>query len=196
MPGIRPYRPSDRARLSEICVRTAAHGGDARGILPDDGLWGEVFALPYVDHDPALGFVVVSADDTAIGYVLGTADSTTFDRWFGHTWWPGVRPEPSTPAQASIVQYADARGASAAPSWASAYPAELHIDLLPEAQGTGFGRTLITTFVGALRARGVPGVHLGVARANTGAIGFYRKLGFIELERSDDTVVFGMDLRA
>ena len=45
---------------------------------------------------------------------------------------------------------------------AEAYPAHLHIDLLERARGRGLGRLLIERLLGELRARGVPGVHLGV----------------------------------
>ena len=40
MSRIRPYLPTDRAALYEICVQTADAGGDATGILSDDSLWG------------------------------------------------------------------------------------------------------------------------------------------------------------
>ncbi|GHS89166.1 hypothetical protein AGMMS50218_14780 [Actinomycetota bacterium] len=58
------------------------------------------------------------------------------------------------------------------------YPAHLHIDLLPRAQGGGLGRRLITALADALRERGVPGVHLGVEARNTGARAFYARIGF------------------
>ena len=64
------------------------------------------------------------------------------------------------------------------------YPAHLHIDLLPELQGQGFGRRLIDTLRAALAARGVPAVHLGMDAANTGARAFYDRLGFHELASS------------
>ncbi len=54
------------------------------------------------------------------------------------------------------------------------YPAHLHIDLLPELQGQGFGRRLIDTLRGALAERGVAAVHLGMDAANTGRAGVLR----------------------
>ncbi len=60
------------------------------------------------------------------------------------------------------------------------YPAHLHIDLLPQAQGRGLGRELLRTFGEELIVREVPGVHLGVGEANVGAAAFYRRLGFDE----------------
>ena len=61
------------------------------------------------------------------------------------------------------------------------YPAHLHIDVLPDHQGQGHGRALVRAFLGVLRGRGVPAVHLGMVTANTSARAFYDRLGFHEL---------------
>jgi GNAT superfamily N-acetyltransferase len=65
--------------------------------------------------------------------------------------------------------------------WIADYPAHLHINLLPAAQGHGWGRTLMDTLLGDLARRKVPGIHLGVGASNTGAIAFYKKMGFTPL---------------
>ena len=43
------------------------------------------------------------------------------------------------------------------------YPAHLHIDLLPEWQGKGWGRGLMEAFLRGVHAAGAARVHLGVA---------------------------------
>lgn len=193
MSGIRPYRVGDEAALYDICVRTAANGADARGVMPDDRLWGDVFAVPYAVRDPALTFVVVSDEDAAIGYILGTDDTAAFGAWFRENWWPQHRPTEEAGPQEWLVRFGDRVGEEGAAAPAG-YPAELHIDLLPDAQGAGWGRRLMETFFAALRERGVPGVHLGVSKANGGAVAFYERLGFTRVSESDDTIVFGMAL--
>ena len=70
------------------------------------------------------------------------------------------------------------------------FPAHLHVDVLPEHQGRGHGRALIRACVDALARRGVPGVHLGVLEANTGARAFYDRLGFTELPLRLPEVVY------
>ena len=55
-------------------------------------------------------------------------------------------------------------------------------------------RRLIETLCDALRARGSTGVHLGVGRRNQRAIGFYRHVGFAELESSRHGLLLGMPL--
>jgi Acetyltransferase (GNAT) family len=66
-----------------------------------------------------------------------------------------------------------------------AYPAHLHIDLLPPFQGAGHGRALMETFYAAAAEAGAPGVHLTVLAANTRAIGFYRHLGLRRLDPAE-----------
>jgi ribosomal protein S18 acetylase RimI-like enzyme len=71
----------------------------------------------------------------------------------------------------------------------AAYPAHLHIDLLPTHQRAGHGRTLITRFLAALADKGVNAVHLGVVTANTSARAFYDRMGFHEIPVTDQREV-------
>ncbi|EPJ41268.1 hypothetical protein STAFG_1696 [Streptomyces afghaniensis 772] len=64
-----------------------------------------------------------------------------------------------------------------------AYPAHLHIDLLPEWQGRGHGRRLMRTFLATLQDKGVPAVHLAMATANTRATGLLRPRGLPRARR-------------
>jgi ribosomal protein S18 acetylase RimI-like enzyme len=74
------------------------------------------------------------------------------------------------------------------------YPSHLHIDLLPRAQGHGWGRRMMEHLLGKLRSEGSPGVHLGVGQVNERAVGFYGKLGFAELARVRDVLYLGRRL--
>lgn len=64
------------------------------------------------------------------------------------------------------------------------YRAMLHIDLLEEAQGQGWGRKMIELFVESVKeaaGQGVDigkGIQLGVAGENTKVVKFYEKVGF------------------
>ena len=75
----------------------------------------------------------------------------------------------------------------------AAYPAHLHIDLLPAYQGAGNGRALMTTFLAALAHGGVTAVHLGMASTNTRAGAFYGRMGFHEIPvpAQRDSTYFG-----
>ena len=193
-PFIRPYRPSDRHDLAEICLLTAAGGGDATGVYSDDALMPEVFALPYVEYAPELAFVVDDGHgERALGYVIGVADTRAFVEWWKREWAPGFRLRHPAPGAATgrnpgfteeqlLAAGTDPERMLIAE--VDEYPAHLHIDLLPGLQGQGFGRRLIDTLRGALADRGVAAVHLGMDAANTGARAFYDRLGFHELPSS------------
>ncbi len=197
---IRQVGTEDIPALSEICVKTGAAGKDATGVLDDDDLWGCVYAVPYAVRDPSMCFVVETDDGRAAGYVVGTHDTEDFESWFATDWWPRYarrwpRPAKAEPGstlspQDNLLAYAYGRGPGQEPL-AGAYPAHLHIDLLPEMQGHGWGRRLIDTFVDALRARGVQGVHLRVDPRNEGAVAFYSRVGFTLIPQPDGGVAFG-----
>jgi ribosomal protein S18 acetylase RimI-like enzyme len=70
------------------------------------------------------------------------------------------------------------------------HPAHLHIDILPDYQGAGYGRGLMTEFLRALGRAGVPRVHLGVDVRNTRARAFYDRLGFYEIPVDKPGVTF------
>jgi ribosomal protein S18 acetylase RimI-like enzyme len=202
MPRIRPFRPGDEPALADICLRTADAGADATGILDDDELWAEIFVLPYVARHPDCAFVLESDDGRVVGYVVGTPDTDAFEAWFRDEWWPehGARwPRPEgAPAgeparQDSTLRYAYARRPGAEP-YAVDYPAHLHIDLLPDVQGGGWGRRLIATLADELRRRGVTGLHLSAADTNAGAIAFYPRVGFVPLPSPPGVRAFGMRL--
>lgn len=195
---IRAAAAPDRDALYDICLRTGASGADATGLYRYPSLLGDVFVGPYLALQPDLAFVVAGADG-AEGYVLGAADSAAFAERCLELWWPerrrdysAARPEPGG-RDAWLLQWI--ASPPGVPQFADEFPSHLHIDLLPSAQGGGWGRRLIATLVDALRTRGSIGVHLGVAGDNANAIGFYRHLGFEEIESEGGTMWMGQRLR-
>ncbi|MDT3330119.1 MULTISPECIES: GNAT family N-acetyltransferase [Microbacterium] len=196
--GIRPFRPGDEPALSEICLRTADAGSDATGIFEDDAIWGHIWALPYAERHPDLVFVVEDGNGTPVGYVVATDDTDGFEEWFRTQWWPRFanrwpKPEAEVTRQDGTLLYAYGRGEKPE-RYAADFPAHLHIDLLPQAQGQGAGRRLIETLFAALRERGVAGLHLVASAENTGAMAFYTRLGFAALPSSPGSSAYGMRL--
>ena len=178
---IRLYRPADRADVYNVCVRTAAAGGDATGIYSSDDLMPDVFAGPYLAFQPDLAFVVDVGDRVA-GYVIAAADTRAFVERVRQEWVPTFAskyPEPS-PTDAPIVAMGVDPERMLVPE-VDEYPAHLHIDLLPELQGQGCGCALIDTLRAELARRGIPGLHLTMDPANLPARAFYDRLGFVEL---------------
>ena len=105
-----------------------------------------IFAAPYAYWSPSLAFVL---DDgaRAVGYILGTSDTPRFVEEFRESWLPLVRERHPMPAgepgtrdeQMAVLLHWPER--MIVPEVAD-YPAHLHIDLLPEYQGRGYGRAL------------------------------------------------------
>lgn len=194
---IRQYRSTDREALYRVCLLTGDSGFDATSRYRDGSLVGHVFVGPYVELHPELAFVV---DDGAgaEGYVLGVTDSAIFAQECEQRWWPPLR------SQYDGVNATDGYGDQwllnwirtppAVPDFASAYPSHLHIDLLPRWQSGGWGRRLIDAVLAEFQTTGSRGVHLGVGRANERAVGFYRHLGFEDLEGDDNTLWLGKRL--
>ncbi|HEU5386906.1 MAG TPA: GNAT family N-acetyltransferase [Streptosporangiaceae bacterium] len=190
MAHIRPYRDSDLRAVYDVCVRTADAGGDARGMYSSDDLMPDLFAGPYVFLEPEFAFVLDDGE-RPVGYVLGTPDTAAFVRAYRERWMPrldGRYPvPPQQPAGSPASREDEMIALHYRPErllWPGleAYPAHLHIDLLPPFQGGGHGRALMETFYAAAARGGAPGVHLAVMAANTRALGFYRHLGLRRLE--------------
>ncbi len=193
---VRPYRMTDLDGLYDICVRTAAAGGDARGVYGSDRLVGDIFAAPYVRLEPEHAYVLDDGDGRAVGYIVGTADTARFVAWYRREWIPLTADR--CPAPADPPQTPD-DGMLAAHHWpermlvpeAVDYPAHLHIDILPPWQGQGWGRRLLSRFLASLHAAGVSAVHLSMATANTAARAFYDRLGFVELRQTPPLTILG-----
>jgi ribosomal protein S18 acetylase RimI-like enzyme len=179
--AVRGYRDGDLPRLREICVRTGDAGDDATGRHVSDDLLPDVYLSPYVVHDPGWCWVVADDDDRPVGYLVAAPDTRAFVQWWRESWAPGFARRWAEEADGPDADLVD-RGLHPErmiPSGVvDAYPAHLHVDLLADVRGGGVGRRLIETLFDRLRARGVPGVHLGVDPRNTNARAFYDRLGF------------------
>jgi ribosomal protein S18 acetylase RimI-like enzyme len=189
-PVIRPYRASDLDAVYDVCVRTADAGADARGRYRSDRLMGDIFAAPYVTAEPALAHVLDDGTGTCVGYVLGTSDTPRFVDWYRSTWIPATADRCPPPAEPPTDEDDVMLGLHHRPERMlvpelAAWPAHLHIDLLPAWQGKGWGRGLIEHFLSSLRAAAVPGVHLTMLSSNTAARSFYDRMGFTAVEVSD-----------
>lgn len=191
--AIRPYRAADLEALYSICLATGADGKDASGKTSAD-LLGGIYVGPYCALEPASVFVL-TLDGQAVGYILGAADTPAFLRRCEAEWWPALRRRhPASPQPRSwAARLANQMHQRAQPPpWVHDYPAHLHINILPVAQGQGQGRALMQRFLAHLR--GQPGVHLEVSRQNPKAIAFYKHCGFTELGSSAEGLHLGLSL--
>lgn len=191
MNAIRPYRPADRDALYAICIRTGDAGRDATALYRDPRILPDIFTGPYLHLEPELAFVLADTEDRPTGYIVGSADTPRFVAAYRRDWLPRVAGRYSRPGAHGGGAGRDAERIHELhhPEWMlrddlTGYPAHLHIALAPQAQGNGAGRALMDTYLKALRAAGVPRVHLSMSAANTGA-----RLGFHQIARPTPTRV-------
>lgn len=200
---LRPFHPADLPAMYRLCLLTGEAGGDATSLYRNPDLLAHLYCGPYPIADPGLTFVVVD-EHGLVGYIVATADTMAFDRWLAEHWWPTLRaqypldvvgadPGDGTQDHVLVRRMHEWPAADELPVFAT-HPAHLHIDLLPRAQGQGWGRRMVEALSDALRARGVHGLHLGVDNRNTGAIAFYEKVGFRTFAEHDWGRTLTLDL--
>ncbi len=194
--SIRKFRLDDEYAVYDICLRTGEAGADASDLYEDPRLLGHVYAGAYLRFAPEFASVV--DEGGVLGYVLGVVDTREFEQRCEEEWWPRLRkqyPDPESPSTPDERLMQQIHHQHPAPEEVvAAYPSHLHIDLLPQAQGKGYGRALMETLVEELIAAESPGVHLGIDLRNEGAQQFYPKLGFSEVFRNEYVVMMGRTL--
>jgi ribosomal protein S18 acetylase RimI-like enzyme len=200
--ALRHATPDDAAAIRGICLRTGDAGRDATHLHADPDLLGLVWAQPYLELEAAHALVAVDERDRLLGYVLATPDSRAFEESAEASYWPPLRTRyPLGPVggrtaadEAAVVLVH--RPPLAPGPLLRTHPGHLHVDLLPEAQGRGAGRALVSAALDSLRAAGCIGAHVGVDPGNLPALGFYRRLGFLDLSSAPDVVHLGVRLES
>jgi ribosomal protein S18 acetylase RimI-like enzyme len=184
-PRLRSFRMADIDACYEICRRTADNGADATELHADPRIVGEVWVGPYLDRHPECAVVLEDAEGVG-GYIVGAPDTTVYDDWVDREWFGPLRERyplgcfPGGSADANCVNLMHTPPRMPA-DVVAAFPAHLHIDLLPRLQGRGFGRAMMNALFERVRAAGAPAIHLGCSPENTNAIAFYQRLGFEDL---------------
>jgi len=201
MAQIRGFRPDDLDALYRICLATGDAGADATHLYRDPKLIGHVYAGGCATISPET--VSVAEDDEGVaGYILGPADTRAFEAQMEAQWWPPLRARYSDPVSAPAspderMCHLIHHPARLPDSIVAAYPAHLHINLLPRLRGRGIGQALVDRWRNAVAARGAMGARLVVGTRNARAVHFYRAYGFHEVERLSGpphAIVFGITM--
>lgn len=205
MVSVRTVRPEDIDQLYAISLLTGDAGKDATSLYRDGRLIGHIYSAPYAKLHPELVFVAEDGEGV-FGYIAGVFDTIAFGQRLEREWWPHLRRLYADPEGDPALWNEDQKRISAIhhPKQAPAilverFPAHIHMNLLPRAQGRGIGTALLDRWMANARVSGVKGVHLGANSSNHNGIRFWSSRGFVPVElppslASETTVWFGQDL--
>jgi ribosomal protein S18 acetylase RimI-like enzyme len=184
---IRAFRPADEDRVREICFNTALYGRPIGSVLDDSRLVTDALIGYHIRFEPESLFVA-EVDGRVAGYLSGCLSDARFQRLYatrvaprlalrfvtrGH--WLRFRVRRLFDASVTLA----GRARAARKGRLDAYPAHLHTNLDPGAQGRGIGSALIEAFFARLRDRRIGGVHLSTG--TEGGKAFFAKHGFERL---------------
>lgn len=193
--SVRPYEGRFAKDLVEVCWRTGLMGESLEGTgrFEDRKLFGLLWLRQYLHSWPELAWIAVRPEggrERAVGYIISAPDATRqardFGRLAGWRWRIVLRlfgvslwRYPESFRQTLAFARGNFRELWADPAYLpDDYPANLHMNLLPDCQGRGVGTRLMETLLAELERRGLPGVHLGTSDRNIKALPFYEKMGF------------------
>jgi GNAT superfamily N-acetyltransferase len=186
MTAIRAARPTDLDSLYAISLATGLAGGDASHLYADPRLMGHIYVAPYALLEPALALVVEDAAGVA-GFAVGALDTAAWEDRLEQAWWPALRQRHAPPQEPDACRWnPDERRLfmihhpSRTPEpVARAWPAHLHLNLLPRLQGHGVGTALFAQWMAVAGARAT---HVAINRDNLRAVAFWDKMGFAALD--------------
>ena len=180
---IRKFHVKDSENLKKICIKTAKDIFQGKRIT--EHALVDVYCRYYIEQEPESCFVVVDEEDIAKGYILCAKNYEVYKNVFKEKYLKTKNP----------VTYIMGNFAlNAVRDYTKDYSAHLHIDLLPECQGQGYGRKLIEMLIKHLREENVNGLVLHVSMDNEGARAFYLKCGFQVIHATKHDVIMGMKL--
>ncbi|WP_084104590.1 N-acetyltransferase [Demequina sp. NBRC 110056] len=179
--------PHLRDGLQDVFTR-ASEGSPAGALWGDAPSEAAVYLDPYIDHEPESLLLAVT-DGAVVGYLAGSLGTASF-------------PSESELIDAAMREHQlfrrrDTRAfftramRDAAGAWLRRrptarelddprWPAHLHIDLVPEARGTGVGDALMEAWHARLEAAGAPGCFLQTQVENERARRFFARHGYVD----------------
>ena len=208
---IRPYCPSDRSAVFQLCGDTAFFGDPLERFFDARELFLDTFATYYTDIASDHVWVAAGNDDEILGYLMGCPDTLAYSDWSRQhlltiVWRMIMLRYHGWPTRKTVdyiwryfrlrVPYLDL----------SPYPAHLHIAVRSGWRGQGMGAALMQTYLDQLRNENIPGVHLETTSENRIAVPWYERLGFrllqsvpsdlykASLGHSVDLLMYGMRL--
>lgn len=182
---VRGFEDSDRAELRLLFER-AGQGS------PTESLWGHtnseaaVYLDPYMELEPESLFVAEEGGEL-VGYLTGCVSTVAFPSEDTRIADALRRHRPFRTRQAvaffgrstvDVLGAAIRRKATAGEFNDPRWPAHLHINVAPEARGTGAAAEMMGLWFDRLVAEQVAGCHLQTLVENARAVRFFERMGF------------------
>jgi ribosomal protein S18 acetylase RimI-like enzyme len=165
---IRKAKSTDLKRVEYICRMTA------RGLPKKDEVIGKIISLTYSTYyiEQEIENCFVLCDDEVVGYIICSTDAKRFNKLFKTDYIKRI----------SKISKSEARKLQFIPVpymiFKNIFPAHLHINLLEDYQGKGYGTKMINALLDELKNKNIKSVMLLADSENTGAIRFYERNGF------------------
>ena len=161
---VRPYRLEDRAAIRRICADTGFLGKPIDPVFEDRELFADFLTAPYTDGEPENCFVLEGGTGVIEGYLTASSDAGKRRRflvrklplWLARAFlgfFGGYRP-----ASRKYIYWLLVRGRKETPP-APRNAAHFHVNLIPQAKSVQAVRSLIDTFLEAMRQKGVRCVY-------------------------------------
>ena len=178
---IRQFDGRDAEDVRAVCTAADGHFSPAqRDILLT------LYCNYYIEQEPEHCLVLADEDGRTVGSCIAAFDWFQYKTRYKAVYLPLLRQYGGR-----IRVWCKQTEMRCLDRFASDYPAHLHIDLLEEWRGRGYGTKLLAAMAELLSGEGVPAVMLGVGNTNTGARRFYARFGFREIGRVPGCVYCG-----
>ena len=187
MAAIRPARADDIKRIEYICRMTAGPVSEKEPIVGNR--IAKMYSTYYARECPDTCFVLADDEDKAVGYILCEPD------------WKKYRKNYRKIDVPAIWELKKSAGLEA---WffpvpymvlSRKYPAHMHIDILPQYQGKGYGTKMIEALFDLLEKKSVKGIMLMASGENDGAIRLYKRMGFKMILHTKLTAIMGKTIK-
>lgn len=181
---VRPAQAEDLEAIYAICLKTGDAGRDATALYRDPKLVGHIYGAPYVALGDTVSHVAADAEGV-LGYAVGVTDTRAFERRLELEWWPALRrqypdmPRDNDDEMHDAIRIGTIHHPVPVPEdIVGRFPAHIHMNLLPRAQGKGVGSRLLETWLAEARSQGATSVHAGVSAVNKAGLAFWMARGF------------------
>lgn len=188
MINLRPVDMADIDSLYAISLATGDAGGDASSLYRDGRMIGHIYSAPYAHFCAESSFVAEEGRDV-VGYIVGALNTRAYEERLERDWWPQLRQAYREPSGERSAWDADQQRSfmihhprRAPEAIIDAFPAHIHMNLLPRTQGLGVGTALLDLWLSTARSAKVRAVHLGASIANEAAVRFWQSRGFSPLQ--------------